>query len=128
MLRELGHLSIVLGISENLLLQPSFSYVKQEFSWVGTDDCKLKGRQWDREQRVIEVSVVSRKYENKGSFRMPGDEVNVVSGGLSIACFWSLQASEAVITFRRHSKEFRGIKDIFFLPLFLPNSYDLNVW
>lgn len=83
MLRELEHLSIVLGISENLLLQQSFSYVKQEFSWVGTDDCKLKGRQWDREQRAIEVSVVSRNDKNKGLFRMTEDEVSVVSGGLS---------------------------------------------
>lgn len=128
MLRELGHLSIVLGISKNLLLQPSFSYVKQEFSWVGMDDCKLKGRQWDREQRVIEVSVVSRKYKNKGLFRMIGDEVSAVSGGPSIVSFWSLQASEAVITFRRHSKGFRGIKGISFLPLFLSNNYALNVW
>lgn len=111
MLRELGHLSIVLGISENLLLQPSFSCVKQEFSWVGTDDCKLKSRQWDREQRAIEVSVVPRKYKNKELFRMTGDEV--LSLEVSLGGFWSLQDSEAVITFRRHSKEFRGIKDNF---------------
>lgn len=83
MLRELGHLSIVWGISENLLLQPSFSYVKQEFSWVGTDDWKQKCRQWDREQRGTEIYVVSRNYKNKGLFRLTVDEVSDVSGGLS---------------------------------------------
>lgn len=80
MLRELGHFSIVLSISENLLLQPSFSYVKQEFSWVGRDDCKLKDRQWDREQRMTEVSVVYRNYKNKGLIRMTGGEVSSLVG------------------------------------------------
>lgn len=56
---------------------------------------------------------------------MTGDEV--LSLEVSLAGFWSLQANEAVITFRRHSKEFRGIKDIFLLPLFLSNNCTLNV-
>lgn len=57
---------------------------------------------------------------------MTGDEV--LSLEVSLGGFWSLQDSEAVITFRRHSKEFRGIKDIFLLPLFLSNNCALNVW
>ena len=76
-----------------------------------------KGRQWDREQRGTEIYVVFRNYKNKGLFRLTGDVVMPLEA--SLACFWFLHASEAIIMSRRHSKELRGIKEIFFFPLFV---------
>lgn len=57
MLRALGYLSIIWGISESLLLQLSFGYVKQEFSWVGTNDWNKKTTS-GRESREGHKSVL----------------------------------------------------------------------
>lgn len=107
MLRELWHLSIIWGISEDLLLRLSFSYVKQEFSWVGTGDWKWKGRQQDREQRGTEICAASRHHKNKGLFRLTGDTVSSVSGMLLV-----LTCSEATLYVWGDSEELRGIKEI----------------
>lgn len=57
MLRELGNLSIVRGISEDLLLQLGLSCVRKEFSWVGMVTAREKA---DREHRGTEIHTASR--------------------------------------------------------------------
>lgn len=57
MLRGLGHLSIIRGIWEDLLLQLGLSCVRKEFSCVGMVTAREKA---DREHRGTETHTASR--------------------------------------------------------------------